>query len=61
MTDEYLTYEDIKAEAESPHVTADMLNILLTRTKELNALKKHDDDKLKELLESIEKKLAEMD
>ena len=61
MTDEYLTYEDIKAEAESPHVTAEMLNILLTRTKELNALKQHDVDRLKELLESIEKKLADID
>ena len=61
MTDKYLTYEDIKTEAESPHVTAETLNILVTRTKELSALKQHDVDKLKKLLDSIEKKLADMD
>lgn len=56
---EYMEYEDILEEAKDPHVTADMLNLLVTRTKELSAKKSHDNEKLQALLEKIEARLAE--
>lgn len=55
----YQSYEDILEEAKNPHVTADMLNILITRTREISNHKKHEIDKLIELTALIEAKLAE--
>jgi predicted nucleic acid-binding Zn-ribbon protein len=53
----YKTYEDIKQEAEKSHVTAETLDILVSKTKELSAARQNDIDKLNALLEKIEEKL----
>jgi len=53
----FKTYDDIKKESEKSHVTADMLDILVTRTKELSAERQKDIDKLNALLAEIEAKL----
>ena len=53
-----LTHAEILKEARDPHVTADMLNILVTRTRELSALKEREAKELHQLLEEIEAKLA---
>ena len=55
----YQSYEDILAEAKDPHVTADSLNILITRTREMSNQKKHEVEKLEQLIELIESKLAQ--
>lgn len=55
----YQSYEDILAEAKDPHVTADSLNILITRTREMSNQKKHEVEKLEGLIAIIEAKLAE--
>ena len=55
----YMDYEDIVEEAKNPHVTADMLNLLVSRTRELSAKREHNAEKLEALLEKIEARLAE--
>ena len=55
----YQSYEDILAEAKDPHVTADTLNILISRTRQISSEKKHEVDKLQQLIELLETKLAE--
>jgi len=57
MQRKFSTYEDIKREADSPHATAEALNILVSRTKEMSALKQREIDELNALLENIESKL----
>lgn len=56
---QYTTYEDIIEEAKNPHVTADILDILVSRTKELSAEKEHELKKLENLLAELESKLKE--
>lgn len=53
-----MSYDDIVKEAKNPHVTANTLNLLLARTRELSAQKSHDAEKLQALLASIEARLA---
>jgi len=55
----YQSYEDILNEAKDPHVTADMLNILISRTRELSNQKQHELEKLQALTKLIESKLSE--
>ena len=55
----YQSYEDLLAEAKDPHVTADTLNILISRTREMSSQKKHEVDKLEQLIALIETKLAQ--
>lgn len=55
----YQSYEDILNEAKDPHVTADMLNILISRTRELSSQKQHELEKLQALTTLIESKLVE--
>ncbi len=54
---QYTTYEDIIEEAKSPHVTADILDILVSRTKELTAEKEHELQRLEKLLSELEERL----
>lgn len=56
---QYTTYEDILTEAKNPHVTADVLDILVSRTKELSAEKQHELEKLNKLLKDLESKLQD--
>jgi len=55
----YQSYQDILNEAKDPHVTADMLNILISRTRELSSQKQHELEKLQALMALIEAKLDE--
>ena len=55
----YQSYEDILNEAKDPHVTADMLNILISRTREMSSQKQHELEQLQALTTLIESKLAE--
>lgn len=56
---QYSTYEEILDEAKSAHVTADVLDILVSRTKELTSEKQREIEKLESLLQSLEQKLSE--
>ena len=54
-----LSYEDIKEQASHPHITAETLNILVSKTHELGAKQQHNVDRLEALLKDLEQKLAE--
>lgn len=56
---QYSTYEEILDESKSAHVTADVLDILVLRTKELTSEKQREIEKLESLLQSLEQKLSE--
>ncbi len=56
---QYTTYEDILEAAQSEHVTAEVLDILVAKTKELTSEKKHELEKLEKLLETLEAKLSQ--
>jgi len=54
-----LSYEDIKEQASHPHITAETLNILVSKTRELSVQQQHNVDRLEALLKELEQKLAE--
>lgn len=54
---EYLTIEEIEKQAASEHTTAEQLDILVSKTKELTTLREHELSRLKNLLQDLEKKL----
>ena len=56
---QYMTIAEIEKEAAKEHVTADQLNILVSKARELAHYREHELDKLKGLLDSIEDKLKQ--
>lgn len=54
---EYMTIEDLEKQAASKHITAEQLDILVSKTKEMSAIREHDLKRLKALLEELEKEL----
>jgi len=56
--DKFMSYDEIKEQAKDPHITAESLNILVSKTLELSTLKQHELTRLKELLATLEAELG---
>lgn len=54
---DYMTIEDLEEQAARKNITAEQLDILASKTREMSAIRGHDLKRLKDLLAKIDKEL----
>lgn len=59
MTD-LLSVEEIEKQAQSPHINAQELDVLVSKTRELSQLKRRELDRVSKLLSDLEEKLDQL-